>query len=124
MKSDLLPLLEATMTGTIQKHSIIWDDRSVVTVVLASGGYPEKYETGKPITGLAEAANLDGVQIFHAGTREQAGQIVTAGGRVLAISALGANLAAARARAYEAAGKIHFEKMRYRRDIALSAGDK
>ena len=121
MKSDLLPLLEATIDGKIDNYSIEWDQRPTVTVVLASGGYPGKYETGKSISGLDEAANLDGLQIFHAGTRQLNNEIVTAGGRVLAVTALGSTIAEARSRAYEAVGRIHFENCHYRRDIALTA---
>ncbi len=121
MKSDLLPLLDATIDGKIDSCSIEWDQRPAVTVVLVSGGYPDKYETGKTISGLGDAAKLGGVQIFHAGTKRANGQIVTAGGRVLAVTALGSTIEAARARAYEAVACIHFENCRYRRDIALSA---
>jgi phosphoribosylamine--glycine ligase len=119
MKSDLLPLLEATIDGKIENCSIEWDSRPAVTVVLASGGYPDKYETGKPISGLDEAARLDDVQIFHAGTQRIGGETVTAGGRVLAITALGSTIETARTRAYEAVSRIHFEGCHYRRDIAL-----
>ena len=121
MKSDLLPLLEATIDGTIDQCAIEWDTRAAVTVVLASAGYPGKYETGKTISGLADAAKLEGVQIFHAGTKCDAGEIKTSGGRVLAVTALGSTLEAARARAYEAVSRIHFENCHYRRDIAVSA---
>jgi phosphoribosylamine--glycine ligase len=121
MKSDLLPLLEATIDGKIDNYSIEWDQRPAVTVVLASGGYPGKYETGKSISGLDEAAKLDGLQIFHAGTKQLNDEIVTAGGRVLAVTALGSTIAAARSRAYEAVARIHFENCHYRRDIALTA---
>jgi phosphoribosylamine---glycine ligase len=121
MKSDLLPLLEATIDGKIDNYSIEWDQRPAVTVVLASGGYPGKYETGKSISGLDESANLDGLQIFHAGTRQLNDEVVTAGGRVLAVTALGSTIAEARARAYGAVSRIHFENCHYRRDIALTA---
>lgn len=120
LKSDLLRLLEATVDGELSGAQIEWDERPAVTVVMASGGYPEKYETGKPISGL-EAAASDNVQIFHAGTRRENGRVVTSGGRVLAVTALGETIALARDRAYEAVGKIHFEGCHYRRDIALSA---
>jgi phosphoribosylamine--glycine ligase len=121
MKSDLLPLLEATIDGKIDKYTIDWDKRAAVTVVLASAGYPGKYEAGKVISGLEDAAKMEGVQVFHAGTKLAVGNIVTAGGRVLAITALGATVAGARERAYEAAGRIHFDGCHYRRDIALNA---
>ena len=121
MKSDLLPVLEATIDGKIDNYSIEWEQRPAVTVVLASGGYPGKYETGKRISGLDEAAKLDGLEIFHAGTQQLSGEIVTAGGRVLAVTALGSTIAEARSRAYEAVARIHFENCHYRRDIALTA---
>jgi phosphoribosylamine--glycine ligase len=120
LKSDLLPLLEATIDGTLDSAKIEWDARPAVTVVMASGGYPDKYETGKLISGLASAAS-DDVQIFHAGTRRENGEIVTSGGRVLAVTALGETVAAARTRAYDAVSRIHFEGCHYRRDIALGA---
>ncbi|HEY6070820.1 MAG TPA: phosphoribosylamine--glycine ligase, partial [Chthoniobacterales bacterium] len=121
MKSDLLPLLQATIDGQIDKCEIEWDARASVAVVLASAGYPGKYETGKPISGLDQAAKLDGVQIFHAGTKLANGEVVTAGGRVLAVTALGSSIAVARVRAYNAAALIQFEGCHYRHDIALSA---
>src|SRR5206468_1274436 len=121
MKSDLSPLLEATIDGKIEKCAIDWDERAAVTVVLASGGYPGKYETGKPISGLEDAAKLDHVQIFHAGTKSANGKLVTSGGRVLAVTALGSTIAAACERTYEAVSRIHFEGCHYRRDIAMSA---
>src|SRR5437660_7415736 len=98
MKSDLLPLLEATIYGKIANCSIDWDKRASVTVVLASAGYPGKYETGKAISGLDEAAELEGVQVFHAGTKITNNEVATAGGRVLAVTALGSTIAAARSR--------------------------
>jgi phosphoribosylamine--glycine ligase len=120
MRSDLLPLLEATIDGTIEQCAIEWDTRAAVTVVLASGGYPGKYETGKPISGLDDAATLEDVQIFHAGTKRDGKETKTAGGRVIAVTALGSDLEAARARAYEAMSRISFENCHYRRDIALT----
>jgi phosphoribosylamine--glycine ligase len=121
MKSDLLPLLEATIDGTIDKCAIEWDTRAAVTVVLASAGYPGKYETEKSISGLDDATKLEDVRIFHAGTKRDGGEIKTAGGRVVAVTALGATIESARAHAYDAVSRIHFENCHYRRDIALSA---
>jgi phosphoribosylamine--glycine ligase len=121
LKSDLLPLLEATIDGKINDCSIEWDERASVTVVLASAGYPGKYETGKKISGLDEAGKLESVQVFHAGTKTANGEIVTGGGRVLAVTALGSTIATARECAYEAVSRIHFDGCHYRRDIALSA---
>src|SRR5262245_5353081 len=121
MKSDLLPLLEATIDGTIERCAIEWDTRAAVTVVLASGGYPGTYETGRSISGLDEAAKLENVQIFQAGTKRDGSQVKTAGGRVLAVTALGSTIEAARARACDAMSRIHFENCHYRRDIAMNA---
>ena len=122
LKTDLVDLLEATIDGTLQDQAIEWDPRVAVTVVLASGGYPGKYETGKLISGFEECSKLSDVHIFHAGTRrEKNGDVVTAGGRVLAITALGDTAAAARTRAYEAVSCVGFEGCHYRRDIALPA---
>ncbi len=120
LQTDLLELFEATIDGRLAEKEITWDERAAVTVVMASGGYPGKYETGKVIRGLAEAAALPSVQIFHAGTKELKGEVVTAGGRVLAVTALGATRAEARTRAYEAVGRIDFEGCHYRRDIAAT----
>jgi phosphoribosylamine--glycine ligase len=121
LKSDLLELFEATIDGTLERASIEWDERAAVTVVLASGGYPDKYEVGKPIEGLERLSGAHDVHVFHAGTRTDNGKVVTAGGRVLAITALGDTVQAARTRAYEAVAQIHFEGCHYRRDIALGA---
>jgi phosphoribosylamine---glycine ligase len=121
LRSGLLELLQATIDGTLERTAIEWDERAAVTVVLASGGYPEKYDVGKRIDGLESLANARDVHVFHAGTRKIDGAVVTAGGRVLAVTALGENVAAARARAYEAVSQISFEGCHYRRDIALGA---
>jgi phosphoribosylamine--glycine ligase len=118
MKSDLLPLLDATIDGTLHNFDIEWDERPAVTVVIASGGYPDKYETGKWISGLDEAAKVKDVQLFHAGTRRVNNEVVTAGGRVLSVTALGSDLEEARERAYEAVSLIQFDGCHYRRDIA------
>jgi phosphoribosylamine---glycine ligase len=121
MKSDLLPLLEATIEGTLHQCAIEWDPRAAVTVVLACSGYPGKYETGKSISGIEQAAALPNVRIFHAGTKRVGGDLKTAGGRVLAVTALGTTTDEARTLAYEAVARIHFENCHYRRDIALTA---
>jgi phosphoribosylamine--glycine ligase len=86
---------------------------------MASGGYPGKYETGKKITGLDGVRDMPGIQVFHAGTRRENGRLVTAGGRVLAVTALGETASDARTRAYEAVSRIDFEGAHYRRDIAV-----
>ena len=95
----------------------LWYPGYAMSLTLASGGYPGKYRTGIPITGIEDANRVAGVQVFHAGTATQARQLVTAGGRVLSVAARGATLQEAAARAYEAAAHIHFEGMHYRRDI-------
>src|SRR5260370_11053551 len=94
MKSDLLPLLEATIDGKIERCTIEWDTRSAVTVVLASGGYPGKYESGKSISGLDQAARLEDVQVFHAGTKRDGNEIRTARGRLLRVAQRSAHLIA------------------------------
>jgi phosphoribosylamine--glycine ligase len=121
MKSDLLPVLEACIDGRLVTEPIAWHDDPAVCVVLASGGYPGSYPTGRPISGLEQAARVDGVVVFHAGTAARDGRIVTTGGRVLGVTARGATLREAVDRAYEAAGKISFDGMHYRRDIAHRA---
>jgi phosphoribosylamine--glycine ligase len=121
LKGDLLPLLESTIDGQIETARIELDERPAVTVVMASAGYPGRIEAGKKISGLEEVAEMENVQVFHAGTRRENGDIVTSGGRVLAVTALGSSLRAARDIAYSAVEKIHFEGAHYRRDIALAA---
>ncbi|MFL6537129.1 MAG: phosphoribosylamine--glycine ligase, partial [Chthoniobacterales bacterium] len=100
LRSDLLELIDATIDGELDRATSEWDDRVAVTVVLASGGYPENYETGHEISGLEEAAKLSNVLIFHAGTQRKNGRVVTAGGRVLAVTALGDSTEVARRLAY------------------------
>jgi len=117
LKSDLVDLLEATVDGKLDTIRPEWDARAAVCVIMASGGYPGEYAKGKPITGIEEAEALPGVTVFHAGTQEVEGELVTSGGRVLGVTALGADLRAAQARAYEAVAKIHFEGAIFRRDI-------
>jgi phosphoribosylamine---glycine ligase len=119
LTSDLLPLLMATIEGRLEGVPIEFDSRTAVTVILASDGYPGKYDTGKRIEGLEDAARLPAVRIFHAGTKRQDGKIVTSGGRVLAITALGKSVTEARERAYGVIGQIHFEGCHFRSDIAL-----
>jgi phosphoribosylamine--glycine ligase len=121
LKGDLLSMLEATIDGHANEVKIELDERSAVTVVMASAGYPGEVETGKKISGLDDCAKMENVHLFHAGTRRSNGNVVTNGGRVLAVTALGATLAAARDRAYAAVAKIDFEGCHYRRDIALAA---
>jgi len=117
LKSDLLDLIEATIDGTLADVRPEWDQRVAVCVVLASGGYPGPIEKGKVITGIEKASADPDVVVFHAGTALKEGHVVTNGGRVLGVTALGANLEEARQKAYAAADKIAFEGKQLRRDI-------
>lgn len=122
LKSDLVPLLLGCAQGELdQCEAPEWETRPAVTVILASGGYPGSYPKGLPIHGLDAVETGDDLQIFHAGTAQQGDQIVTAGGRVLAVTALGDNLEDARSRAYAAVDAIEFEGKTYRRDIGAAA---
>ncbi len=121
LQSDLLEVFLATCDGRLDEVSLKWDRRPAVCVVMASGGYPEAYEKGKVITGLDEAGALSDVMVFQAGTQEQDGKIVTSGGRVLGVTALGQDVPAAKSRAYEAVECIQFEGAYYRRDISDKA---
>jgi phosphoribosylamine--glycine ligase len=118
LQSDLLPLLVSTFDGTIEGKAIEFNEESVVTVVLASEGYPGKYRTGKEISGL-EFIEDKNVVVFHAGTKQSDNKIVTNGGRVLAITSKGNSIEEARQRAYQAIDKIEYEAKVFRRDIGL-----
>ncbi len=118
---DPLPLFGAVARGEGLPAAVNWRSEAAVCVVLASGGYPGEYQTGKPISGIEDAENLPDVTVFHAGTALRDGQLVTAGGRVLGVTALGADIPAAIERAYEAAGRIRFEGMHFRKDIGRKA---
>jgi phosphoribosylamine--glycine ligase len=118
LRSDPAQALLACADGSLAAPDLEWTEEACVSVVLASGGYPGDYATGLPISGLEEARPLRGVFVFHAGTRARDGRVLTSGGRVLAVSALGASFAEARDRAYEACSRISFEGMHYRKDIA------
>ena len=117
LSSDLVELLEATMSGRLREVTPHWSTGASVCVVLASRGYPDRAETGKPIVGLPEVSALKDVLVFHAGTREQEGRIVTSGGRVLGLTALGDSVLSARRKAYDAVGMIEFDGCYFRRDI-------
>ena len=119
LQDDVTKILEfaETLEPGISPH-MAWYNGYAISVTLASGGYPGKYRTGIPITGIKEINRLENVQVFHAGTALQDGRLVTAGGRVLSVAARGETLQDAVARAYEAAAHISFEGMHYRRDIA------
>ena len=120
LRSDLLDLLEACLNGALDSQSPEWDERTAVCVVIASGGYPGSYEKGKIIHGLEEAKTMNDVVVFHAGTKQDGQNIVTNGGRVLGVSALGTNSFVARQLAYRAADIIHFDRMQRREDIGAS----
>ncbi len=121
LKSDLLEVMLAVCDCKLDEINLEWDQRAAVCVVMASGGYPDDYEKGKKITGIEEAEKLKDVAVFHAGTAEKDGNVVTNGGRVLGVTALGQTVADAKAKAYEAVGKIKFEGAYYRTDIADKA---
>ncbi|HID55079.1 TPA: phosphoribosylamine--glycine ligase, partial [Candidatus Poribacteria bacterium] len=121
LESDLIPALLACMEGRLKEINLRWREDAAVCVVLASGGYPGKYEKGKPIAGLEEAESIGNVVIFHAGTAIKNGRLVTNGGRVLGVTALDKDIPSAIERAYKAVSKIHFERMHYRRDIGQKA---
>jgi phosphoribosylamine---glycine ligase len=110
-------LLEACVDGALAGQHPEWDERAAICVILASGGYPGGYEKGKAIDGLEQAEAMNEVVVFHAGTRQEGQSIVTHGGRVLGVTALGADLAAARQLAYSAANTIRFDQMQRREDI-------
>ena len=121
LENDLVELLDASMSGTLDNVELKWSPQASVCVVMASGGYPGNYAKGKPIFGLAAAAKLPGTKVFHARTARAGDSIVTNGGRVLGVTALGKNLQAAQAAAYAVVGKIHFDGAQFRRDIAAKA---
>ena len=119
LKSDLLALIERALDGTLDRTEAEWDRRTALGVVLAAAGYPEGPRMGDPVTGLPKAA--DDCRVFHAGTRREGSQVVTNGGRVLCVTALGDSVRVARNRAYDAAASIRFEGMQFRTDIGHRA---
>ena len=122
LRSDLVPLLAACADGRLsQVEDLAWDPRPAVCVVVASAGYPGSSRHGDVIDGLRAVRDLEDVHVFHAGTARRGDDIVTAGGRVLGVTALGDDVAAARDRAYRAVELIRFDGMQYRRDIASRA---
>ena len=121
LDGDLAEIMLACATGTLDKAEVAWYNKAAVCVVMASGGYPESYEKGKEIAGLAAAEEDKDVVVFHAGTKDAEGKIVTSGGRVLGVTAVDSSIKAARDRAYAAVEKIAFEKNFYRKDIAWRA---
>src|SRR5207237_10029535 len=117
MEPALVPRLDAVRRSGPRPPAPPPSPRAAVCVTIASGGYPGRYVTGLPITGIDHAEAVPGVQVFHAGTAMRDGHLVTAGGRVLGVTAVAASVAAAIEAAYEAADRIEFEGMHYRRDI-------
>jgi phosphoribosylamine--glycine ligase len=121
LRSEPAELFLACARGELGKAPVDLAPGACVTVVLASGGYPGAYDTGFEIRGLDAAERVEGATVFHSGTAERQGRVVTAGGRVLSVSATGASIAEARDRAYEAGARVSFEGMRHRTDIAAFA---
>jgi phosphoribosylamine--glycine ligase len=121
LDGDVLPLLQATTNGTLNRQECRWRQDAAVCVVMASQGYPEAYERGKAITGIEAAARTPGVVVFHAGTARRDGQLVTNGGRVLGVTAEAPDLREAIDRAYQAVQHIAWEGAHYRTDIGRKA---
>ena len=124
MESDLVPMLDACIDGTLDKAECKWKPEAATCVVMASGGYPDPYETGKVITGLDRANALENVTVFHAGTQMRNGDIATGGGRVLGVTALGCDIKSAIEGAYRGVEKIHFDQAHFRTDIGYRALDR
>jgi phosphoribosylamine--glycine ligase len=121
LDGDLVPLLEACVNGTLNDGMVRWRPEPCVCVVMAAGGYPDAYEKGKAIQGLEEVSALENTIVFHAGTRMEGGKIVTSGGRVLGVTALGEDMESAVSGAYLAVSRIRFDRAHYRADIAARA---
>ncbi len=120
LRSDLVDLCEAALAGSLDEAQVSWDPRAALGVVMAAGGYPDSYRTGDPISGLEVAARLPG-KVFHAGTRSEEPQILTAGGRVLCAVGMGETVGAAQRQAYDLVQVIHWSLVQYRRDIGYRA---
>jgi phosphoribosylamine--glycine ligase len=121
LESDLVDALEACIDGTLAETELRWTPGASACVVASSAGYPGSYKTGLPITGLDAAAKVEGVVVFHSGSSQADGQILTGGGRVLGVTAAATSLEKALARAYQAMDKIHFDGIYFRRDIGHRA---
>ncbi|MDA7857922.1 phosphoribosylamine--glycine ligase [bacterium] len=117
LKGDLIDIITRILRGRLKKAKIEWEDKSCVCVVMASGGYPGKYEKGKEIMGLEKIKGVEDVVVYHAGTEAKNGKVLTAGGRVLGVAALGGDLKTSIDKAYEATQEIKFDNMYYRKDI-------
>jgi len=122
MDGDIIPIFEACIDGTLDQCPLGWKNESSVCVVMAVEGYPDSYEKGQPISGLKDANALPGVEVFHAGTKEQEGEVLTNGGRVLGVTATGEDTATAISRVYEAVEKIKWQGIHFRKDIGHRAG--
>ena len=121
LKTDIINIFNAIIDEKLDSVKIEWEDNAAVCVILASGGYPGRYRTGLDITGVKEAEKDPSIMVFHAGTKLEAGQYLTAGGRVLGVTAVAASMDIAREKAYAAVGRINFEGMHYRRDIGIKS---
>lgn len=119
LKNDIIEIFNAIMDEKLDSVKIEWEDRACVCVILASGGYPGKYETGLPIEGISEAERNSNIVVFHAGTKCQDDSILTSGGRVLGVTAMEATLDEAIKSSYSAVGKISFKNMHFRKDIGV-----
>ena len=117
MDSDIVPIFEACIDGTLDQCQLKWKNESSVCVVMAANGYPNSYDKGKPISGFKNANELPGVMVFHAGTIQHEGEVLTSGGRVLGVTAIGEDIPTAISRAYEAVEKIQWDGIHYRKDI-------
>ena len=121
LKSDLAEVLLATAEGRLSKIDLKWDPRPAICVVAASGGYPGSFKSGMPISGIEKADAMADVKVFHAGTSLKDRKVVSSGGRVLGVTAIGKTLADAQKRVYQAMSQIHFEGMHFRKDIGMQA---
>ncbi|MEM1068614.1 MAG: phosphoribosylglycinamide synthetase C domain-containing protein, partial [Planctomycetota bacterium] len=124
LQTDLVDLLEATVDGRLSElEPLRWDHRPSICVVMASDGYPGSYEKGRPITGLEQASKVEDVKVFHAGTKLEDSQVVTDGGRVLGVTAMGSSISAAKLQAYTAVKEIRWPGAWCRKDISDKALD-
>lgn len=121
LKSDIIPLLMGTLDCTLETVEVEWHEGASVSVIAASGGYPGTYKTGVPISGLQEASEVQGCTVFHAGTELNNDVVLTAGGRVLAVTGMGQDVRLAAIKAYESLAHIHFEGIQFRTDIGSKA---
>jgi len=117
LSSDIMEIIEGVVGRRLGMVNVKWSDSASVCVVMASGGYPDKYRNGKIISGLNDVAGMEDVMVFHAGSANNNENIVTAGGRVLGVTTLGEDIGKAKEKAYEAVSKIYFDGMHYRKDI-------